>query len=105
MKHHGIIFAMGTGVPTIAIALGDYYIRKNLGALKVFNQEQWLINREGLFSLGIMEKKIDAYDKKFKEQKAIIASHLKEKKKQDGEVIDRFLREVLERKRYREKKG
>jgi polysaccharide pyruvyl transferase WcaK-like protein len=43
MKHHPIIFAMGGGVPTIAMAFDDYYFHKNRGALKIFALENCLI--------------------------------------------------------------
>ncbi|GAH65649.1 unnamed protein product, partial [marine sediment metagenome] len=84
MRHHEIIFAMGTGVPTIAIALDDYYIRKNLGALRLFNQERWLVNRDSLFSSGFMEEMVDDCFNKIREQKTIISSHLEAMRKQDG---------------------
>ena len=97
MKHHGIIFAMSTEVPTIAIALDDYYIRKNVGALKFFNQERWLVDDERLFSSGFMEEMIDDCFSEIQEQKTIISSYLNKMRKQDGEAIQRFLEEYLRR--------
>ncbi len=43
MKHHPIIFAMGGGVPTAAIAFDDYYHHKNRGALKLFGMENCIV--------------------------------------------------------------
>ncbi len=95
MKHHGIIFAMGNKVPTIAIALDDYYARKNLGALKLFDQEQWLADRGSLFSPDIVKKMLDDCFNTSQEQKETISRHLEEMRKQDGEAIKRFLEEYL----------
>jgi len=94
MKHHGIIFAMSTEVPTIAIALDDYYIRKNVGTLKFFNQERWLVDQERLFSSGSMERMIDDCFSEIQEQKTVISSRLKKMRKQDGEAIQRFLNSI-----------
>jgi polysaccharide pyruvyl transferase WcaK-like protein len=93
MKHHTIIFAMGTEVPTISIALDGYYFRKNEGALKLFGQEEWIVNHDSLFSSDILEKKIDDCLTKSWEIKETILSYLKEYKPQDGEVIQRFIEE------------
>ena len=43
MKHHPIIFAMATAVPTVSMAFDDYYHHKNYGAMKIFQQEDYLI--------------------------------------------------------------
>ncbi len=46
MKHHPIIFAMGENVPSISLAFSEYYMHKNLGALKQYGQERFCINLE-----------------------------------------------------------
>jgi len=43
MKHHPIIFAMATAVPTVSMAFDDYYHHKNYGAMKIFQQEDYLV--------------------------------------------------------------
>ncbi|MDP8299565.1 MAG: polysaccharide pyruvyl transferase family protein [Candidatus Tantalella remota] len=93
MKHHGIIFAMGSMVPTIAVALDDYYFRKNMGALKLFSQERFLINSDDLFALYGVEDVIDdllAHDETIR---ATISRALDATRSMDGEVIERFLSE------------
>jgi len=85
---------MSTEVPTIAIALDDYYIRKNVGTLKFFNQERWLVDQERLFSSGSMERMIDDCFSEIQEQKTVISSRLKKMRKQDGEAIQRFLNSI-----------
>ena len=44
MKHHPIIFAIGEKIPVISMALSDYYIHKNVGALKLFGLEKYNID-------------------------------------------------------------
>jgi polysaccharide pyruvyl transferase WcaK-like protein len=91
MRHHGIVFAMGSGIPTIAISLDDYYKRKNSGALGLFGQEKWLIEKEKLFREGFMEETIDRLIKELGEQKETITKYLKIMRKQDGEAIRKFM--------------
>lgn len=43
MKHHPIIFAMAGSVPTVSMSFDDYYHHKNFGAMKIFNQERYLL--------------------------------------------------------------
>lgn len=65
MKHHPIIFALGEYVPVISIALSDYYMHKNSGALKLVGLEKYNINLsdndylykfETLYSEALLEK-------------------------------------------------
>ena len=91
MKHHGIIFAMGTEVPAVAIALDDYYLRKNAGALKLFAQEKQLVDEDSLFSSDSLERKIDDCIENRTELKKVISDHLEGMRKQDGAVIRDFL--------------
>ena len=46
MKHHPIIFAMGENVPVLSLALSNYYIHKNEGALAQYKQEKFSLNFE-----------------------------------------------------------
>jgi len=90
LKHHPIIFAMGSGIPTISIALDDYYARKNKGALKLFGQGHWLVDQEGLFSKSFMDK-IDNMKIEKESIKEQILLKLNKIKERDGEAIKRFL--------------
>jgi polysaccharide pyruvyl transferase WcaK-like protein len=91
MKHHGIIFAMGSRVPTVAVSLDDYYLRKNLGALKLFAQERFLLNKEQLFSENVAEKAIKELLADKDNIGSEISRHLEEMRSMDGEVIGKFL--------------
>jgi polysaccharide pyruvyl transferase WcaK-like protein len=91
MKHHGIIFAIGAGVPVIAVALDDYYVRKNFGALKLFGQEEFLARLDDLFVRGIMEKKIETIFKERDKIRARINENREIMRSADGEVIVKFL--------------
>jgi len=95
MKHHGIVFAMGSVTPTIAISLDDYYQRKNLGALGLFGQEKWLIEKEKLLKKGFMEEMINRFFSEHEKQKKVISSHLETMRQWDSEAIKRFLGEYL----------
>lgn len=46
MKHHPLIFAMGSNVPTISLIFSKYYVHKNIGALQQYNMEKYSINLE-----------------------------------------------------------
>ncbi len=46
MKHHPIIFAMGEKIPTLSLTFSDYYLHKNVGALKQYGQEKFSIKLE-----------------------------------------------------------
>ena len=92
MKHHGIIFAMGLGVPVIAPALDDYYLRKNLGALRLFGQEEFLISGNERFLEGNMEGKIEKILREKCAIKKRIEGYLGIMRPMDGEVIKEFLK-------------
>lgn len=49
MKHHPIIFAQGEGVPSVAVALDDYYAHKNKGALGNCGHARFVVERAGFF--------------------------------------------------------
>ncbi|MDG6250215.1 polysaccharide pyruvyl transferase family protein [Methanocalculus sp.] len=91
MKHHPIIFAMGNGVPTIAIALDDYYQRKNEGALSFFGQEKWIINKTDLFDKSCFKEIIDAIIDDNKNERDQINLNLNKLIESDGEAIKRYL--------------
>jgi coenzyme F420-reducing hydrogenase beta subunit/polysaccharide pyruvyl transferase WcaK-like protein len=49
MKHHPIVFAMANAVPTIGVAVDDYYLHKNRGALALFGMEDWMLDKSSIF--------------------------------------------------------
>jgi len=67
-KHHPIIFAMGGGVPVVSVAFDEYFLHKNKGALRIFEQEEFLIwcNIEDL-SEQILKKCREAWQSNHKE--------------------------------------
>lgn len=89
---------MSTKTLTVAVALDDYYLRKNRGALELFGQENRLVDREGLFEDGLVEKKIADCFGEEEEIKCVIAERLDKLSCHDGEVIRRFLEEDICRK-------
>lgn len=64
-KHHPLIFAMGENVPVIAVSSGEYYKRKNLGALKNHSQQEYLLEDE--FTVEQMTLLISRIQSKYKE--------------------------------------
>lgn len=59
MKHHPIIFALGEYVPVISMALSDYYLHKNAGALKLVKLEKYNLD---LSKENFLEKFISLYE-------------------------------------------
>lgn len=94
MKHHGIIFAMAMAVPSVAIALDDYYVRKNRGALEMFGQGGWVVGSDDIFSAGYLEKKIDKCMDSIQDNRVVIMSHIEKMKPRNGEAIERFLSDI-----------
>lgn len=45
MKHHPIVFAQGEGVPVVSVALDDYYLRKNIGAMENTGHARFMMDR------------------------------------------------------------
>lgn len=65
MKHHPIVFAQGEVVPVVAVALDEYYMHKNLGALKNSGQGDFLITKDVLGSESgkkILDRALDDVD-------------------------------------------
>lgn len=91
MRHHAIIFAMGTMTPVVATVLDDYYLRKNWGALRLFGQEERVLNWESLFAPGVAEEMISNCFSEREKIKLEIGSHLQKMKERDGETIKRFV--------------
>ena len=91
MKHHPIIFAMGGGVPTVAIALDEYYLHKNKGALGIFGQEEFIVLCEpNDICKAVIEKVTEAWNRREEISEQITAC-LSKLKPRSGEVIYRWL--------------
>jgi polysaccharide pyruvyl transferase WcaK-like protein len=91
MKHHPIVFAMGGAVPTVAIALDDYYVHKNRGAMALFGQEAFLVSAEpDRLADAVLERVEAAWT-----ARARIAGHIREHlealRPRAGAVIHRWL--------------
>jgi polysaccharide pyruvyl transferase WcaK-like protein len=94
MKHHPIIFAMGSGVPTVAIALEDYYFHKNEGALRIFGQDEFVVScKPDDLYLPITENLVEAWSRSGEISKRIMA-RLEELRPRAGEVIYRWLKDI-----------
>ena len=91
MKHHPIIFAMGVGVPTVAIALDEYYNHKNKGAMQLFGQSDYVIceNHDQIAATAIEKTKM-AYLLR-RDISHEINRKYAELKSRAGEVIFRYL--------------
>lgn len=93
MKHHPIVFALGNAVPTIAISLDDYYLRKNRGALALAGLEEYALDRDAFHG----KRAEDCIDRALKERAELsgrMQAWLDEMRPHDGEVIRRFLSEI-----------
>ncbi|OEU67538.1 MAG: hypothetical protein BBJ57_10865 [Desulfobacterales bacterium PC51MH44] len=91
MKHHPIIFSLGSCVPVISMAFDDYYLHKNKGTLKIFGQEEYSISCEAV-TLGetIVKKTIRAYHNR-EEISRKISAKIEQLRPRSGEVITRWL--------------
>jgi len=91
MKHHPIIFAMGGAVPTIAVALDEYYDHKNQGALELFGQAQCSLRCEpGELRARVLEKLPEVLEKR-EQISAEIRRNVEQLRPRAGEVIYRWL--------------
>ena len=50
MRHHPIVFSMAGCVPTLSIVFDEYFLHKNIGAMKLFGQENFVHLYKDLFS-------------------------------------------------------
>ncbi|MBW2109654.1 MAG: polysaccharide pyruvyl transferase family protein, partial [Deltaproteobacteria bacterium] len=90
MKHHPIVFSLGSGTPAIAIALDDYYLRKNAGALSLFGLGAYALDKQAFFGARATQ----AIDDLLSNRDSIVAAirrHLQRLKPRDGEAIARFV--------------
>lgn len=91
MKHHPIVFAMGGGVPTIAIYSEEYYRQKNSGAMQLFGQEGFCLGADSVAAGGVWEvaDQLLGREEEVREQ---ILSRLEALRPRRGEIIRDYLR-------------
>lgn len=91
MKHHPIIFAMAAAVPTVSMTFDDYYFHKNYGAMKIFNQENYVIK----VAPEELEMKLYATAKEVFLHRADLSKNIstvvEEIRPMSGEVIKKFI--------------
>jgi polysaccharide pyruvyl transferase WcaK-like protein len=93
MKHHPIIFSQGEAVPAVAVALDDYYYRKNYGAMANCGQEQFCLDTTAFFS----DKVFNSIDEVLTQRHAIVQelrSYLDRQLPRAGEAIVRLLEQL-----------
>ena len=83
-KHHPIIFSLGSNVPALAIALDDYYLHKNAGALRLFDQDQWLLTQHSFWNERACLKLIDRFFEQLSTSRCIITERCISLKEKDG---------------------
>lgn len=94
MKHHPIIFSMAAGIPTISLTFDDYYRHKNVGAQKIFAQDQYILHNE-ITALDI--KLIELFKNLYDDQGAVrkcIKKYVLNNRPMAAEVIYRWKKSV-----------
>lgn len=92
MRHHPIIFAMSAGVPTLSIVFDDYFKHKNNGAMKLFEQEEFVC-RENEVGDGAFETKLQKMINQRDFISSIIMRNTKGFQKNKGLIIKKYLKE------------
>lgn len=91
MRHHPIIFAMSGGVPTLSIVFDDYFKHKNIGAMKLFEQEDFVC-RENEVGDGTFERKLQKMIKSREIISSIIMKNTKRFRENKGLIIKKYLK-------------
>ena len=91
MKHHPIIFSMAGAVPTISVAFESYSNHKNIGAMSLFNQEEYALEYTALDD-GNFENKLNYII----HNRNLVSDQIKEKldlfEKDKGAIIKKYLK-------------
>jgi polysaccharide pyruvyl transferase WcaK-like protein len=82
MKHHPIIFAQGECVPTVAVALDDYYTHKNKGALGNSGHARFVLERDAFFGPEVFTR-IDEARTQDDQLRAELINYIAERKKEE----------------------
>lgn len=92
MKHHPIIFAMAGFVPTLSMTFDDYYKHKNIGAMKIFGQEKYVI--AGVPEI-LCQQVISAFSGLWPTRDGVakeIETRVEKLRHRSGEVVERWFR-------------
>jgi coenzyme F420-reducing hydrogenase beta subunit/polysaccharide pyruvyl transferase WcaK-like protein len=92
MRHHPIIFSMAGGVPTLSIVFDDYFKHKNIGAMKLFDQEKYVHLYKDLFDETFKQQLIKVINERNNISK-IIEQHVDQYRSQKGYIIKKYLSE------------
>lgn len=91
MKHHPIVFAMANAVPTVSVAVDNYYKHKNRGALALFGMEAWVLDEGVVFDARGMKMVMRLLEQRA-EISAEIGGQLATYAQQDGDAIRDIVR-------------
>lgn len=94
LRHHPIIFSMAGCVPTISVVSDAYFLHKNIGAMKLFNQDH------RVFSIDQLDDKklLDEISNCIKNRDSIseeIKINLDKYEKKRGFIIKKYLKDYL----------
>jgi coenzyme F420 hydrogenase subunit beta len=90
MRHHPIIFSMAGTVPALSIVFDEYFLHKNIGAMKLFNQEKYVKLYDNL-TRDVLESQILELLNKRDVISAEIAEYMIKYKLKKGYVIKKYL--------------
>lgn len=94
LRHHPIIFSMAGCVPTISIASDEYFVHKNIGAMKLFNQEQLVFSIKDITE-DKLKVSIENCISKRSEISEKIKLNLTKYEKKRGQIIKLYLKNYL----------
>ncbi len=94
MRHHPIIFSMAGAVPTMSLVFDDYFLHKNIGAMKLFGQEKFVRKSEDLFN-GKFEERFNFLIENHKAISSEILNKINEYKPFRGLIIKKYISENL----------
>lgn len=93
-RHHPIIFSMGGSTPVISIVFEEYFKHKNIGALKLFNLEDYVIRFDENFK-DLFERKISTLVNQYSTIQSSIALKMDELAQKKGFIIKKYLDSTL----------
>ena len=91
MRHHPIIFAMSAGVPALSIVFDDYFKHKNIGAMKLFKQEEFVCRENEVYD-GTFENKLQNVITRRDAISSIIMSNTNSFRKNKGLIVRKYLK-------------
>lgn len=94
MRHHPIIFSMSAAVPTLSVVFDDYFLHKNIGAMKLFGQEDFVRKASDLFN-GEFQNKLNYIIENHENVSQEINEKLNEYRPYRGLIIKKYISEYL----------